>query len=550
MPLTGRRRSVEASRFSMVPRADVPRSAFDVMHTHKTTFQARYLIPVYVDEVLPGDSHRLRMTALARLATPLAPIMDNIVLESHFFFVPCRLVWEHWERFMGERDSPSDTTVFLIPQLPLVTADLVPGTVADYFGITVNGIADRTINVNALPFRCYQLIYDDWFRDTDIQGKQDPPVDDGPDSPATMNVLLGRNKQRDYFTSARPFPQGTLNIEDSGVANGPLQPGGRMLLGLSAYGAGAPVTGLGVATNATTSPGPTSTKNTGGRTVDYAPLYSSNLFPFHMEAHDTDGFPDVRVLVNDMRMATMVQAFLEKLSRGGSRYAEMVEAIYGVRSPDARLQRPEYLGGGRSFVNISPIAQTSASGATGTTTVLGEQAATGHAVLANHGFSQSFTEHGYIIGLVSVRPDITYQNGTHRMWWRRTQFDFYSPPFAHLGEQAVMQGEIFSAGVAADKSTVFGYQERWSEYKYAPSRTSGYMRSVVSTPLDFWHVAENFSAAPTLNSNFILVDQGGINRALQTETLEDQQFIMDALFEVRKVRAMPMFSIPGVSARM
>lgn len=542
-------RSVDAARFSMIPRNDVPRSAFDVSHTHKTTFNAGLLIPVYVDEVLPGDSFRLNMTAFARLATPIVPVMDNLILESWFFFVANRLVWEHWERFMGEQDNPTDTTAFLVPGV--VVSDVQSATLADYFGITVNNGIGKSLLVSALPFRAYALIWNEWFRDADIDTKLVVSVGDGPDTYNAVNVLARRRKRHDYFTSARPWPQKPAQMQEVLTLDGAIAPGGRMNLPVTAYniyGAGAPVTGLGVADGDTPTAAAQGIHMSGNRKVSYNPHFASATDQFMMAATTGGDAPDVRVLISDIRTAMTIQQFMERNARGGTRYSELVRSHFGVVSPDARLQRPEYLGGGRSYVSVSSIAQTSASGIAGTTTPLGETAGIGTAMVTRHGFSQSFTEHGIIIGLVSVRADLTYQQGVERMWFRRTQFDFYWPALAHLGEQAIQRKEIYAIGEASD-ATVFGYQERWSEYKYKPNRVSGEFRSTLTAPLDMWHFAQEFGSAPVLNSTFMQEDPP-VDRVLQTDTTFGEQFLMDALFDVRKVRPMPMFSIPGMGPRL
>lgn len=546
--VTGKQRSVDTTRFAMVPRNDVPRSAFDIQHGHKTSFNAGLLVPVYVDEVLPGDSFRLRMTAFARLATPIVPVMDNLVLESFFFYVPYRLVWSTFERFMGEQASPSDTTDFLIPQMPIVNADTAIGSMVDYMGITINNHATNTFSVSALPFRAYNLIWNDWFRDQDLQTPATVSVTDGPDS--NIYVLQRRGKRHDYFTSCRPWPEkplsGSAAFNTGAGAIGVLRPGQLFGQGAETYGVGAPVTGLGVVSGTARTTTTVNLADTGSRVHSITDRYASPSII--IRANVGSDFPDVRVMVNDMRTASMVQTMLERNARGGSRYSEIVRSHFGVTSPDARLQRPEYLGGGRTQVTINPVAQTSASGVTGGTTVLGELAGIGTAVATNHGFSQSFTEHGVILGLISVRADLSYQQGLNRMWSRRTVYDFYWPGLAHLGEQAVMSREIYSDGGTGD-DTVFGYQERWSEYKYKPSRISGVFRSTTATPLDMWHLSQLFSARPALNSVFI-EDDPPVERVLQVDTADGEQFLLDALFDVRAVRCMPMYSIPGLGQRL
>lgn len=537
-------RSVDASRFAMVPRSDIPRSAFDVPTSHRTTFSAGVLVPLYLDEILPGDSVRLKMTAFARLATPIVPVMDNIILESFFFFVPNRLVWTNWERFMGEQVNPTDTTAFVIPQIGIDGNPV--GSLQDYFGITVNGTAETTLNVNALPFRGYQLIWNEFFRHQDLQVPAVVDVDDGPDSITDYECRI-RGKRHDYFTSAMPWPQKPTNSTAvSGME--PFYPGGNMSFQVQTYGIGAPVSGLGPASPPGAGVAGVAQAWSGGRTV--TPLFQG-VDPL-LYRTGSAGVPDIRVLVNDIRTAVMIQGMLERNARGGTRYAELVRSHFGVTSPDARLQRPEYLGGGRAHVTVNPVAQTSASGATGTTTVLGELAGVGTAVASDHGFSQSFTEHGYIFGLVSVRADLSYQNGTNRMWFRRTQYDFYWLGLAHLGEQAILSKELYSVGdfdTAGDNS-VFGYQERWSEYKYKPSRVSGAFRSTHTTPLDMWHLAQDFfPVRPVLNEAFVF-ENPPMDRVLQVATTFGEAFLIDSYFDVRMVRCMPMFSIPGLGPRL
>lgn len=550
---SGRMRSIDASRFSMVPRTDVPRSAFQVAHTHKTTFGAGALVPIYVDEVLPGDSIRTQMHLFARLSTAVVPVMDNLILESFFFFVPNRLLWDNWARFMGERADIADTTVYLTPQIAFAAADLVPGSIGDYLGIhtTAGGPAE----VLALPFRAYNLVWNEFFRDQHVQNKVIQNTDDGPDIPADYTIM-NRGKRHDYFTSARPWPQDRINAQlfssmNAGNPNIPGQGFGfETVGGVGHFGAGAPVTGLGVTNSAVSvdSVG-TTYKESGRRSRVYEDVFDSAVV--RLESFEPAGatWPNVRVLVNDIRTANMIQVFLERNARGGTRLTELVRTHFGVNSLDGRLQRPEYLGGGRAFVSMNPIAQTSGTDATGTTTPLGEQSGVGMISASNHGFSQSFTEHGYILGLINVRADLTYQQGINRMWHRRTQFDFYWPALAHLGEQVVFRKEIYSTGVDVDDNLVFGYQERWAEYKYKPSRTSGMFRSTAATPLDVWHFAELFATPPALNDAFIS-QAPPVDRVLQVSGNYGQQFLVDSLFETRYVRCMPMYSIPGLGPRI
>lgn len=549
-------RSVDLSRFGMVPRSNVPRSAFDLEHTHKTTFDSGYLIPVLVQEILPGDSLRLRMSAFARLATPLVPVMDNMYLESFFFFVPYRLLWEHWENFMGEKTTPSDVTEYLIPQYP------APGvlgagvaSLADYFGCAGMHSALSFTNVSALPFRAYNLIWNEFFRDQDLQDPIPFDIDDGPDN-TNDYIIRRRGKRHDYFTSARPWPEATQSLTAfQSTAFNPLAPGQNFNFPAGA----APVSGIGTTTGNTPSAGGT-VATPGGRNVVFNNLFDSTVDTFYMEAGSTlagaaTQYPNVRVLINDIRTANMIQVMLERQARGGKRYTEIVRDLFGVVPPDFRLQRPEYLGGGRSPVTINPVAQTSASEAGGT--VLGELAGVG-TVVGTHGFSQSFTEHGVVLGLVNVRADITYQQGIERMWFRRSRYDIYQPPLAHLGEQAVISREIYCDGTGNNTGQgatvtgdfgVWGYVPRWEEYRYKPSRVSGRFRSVATSSLDVWHLAQEFGSRPSLNDAFIQ-DTPPVDRVLQVGGEDYEEFLFDSLFQMRMVRPMPMFSIPGLGPRL
>ena len=544
---SGKMRSIDPTRFAMQPRADVPRSAFDVQHYHKTSFNASQLIPIYVSEILPGDSIRLRMSAFARLATALVPPMDNLTLESWFFFVPNRLVWEHWENLMGEKASPSDTTQYLVPKVTLTAAThLLPGTLYDYFGITLNAAA--TVDVISLPFRAYNLIWNEWFRDQDLQTPLPVPVGDGPDTAANYLDPALRGKRPDYFTTARPWPEKTSN-ETAWSGFDPLGPGGNFVWRSGAAKGAAPVTGIGWGPSQAVTAGPTTMNTPGARQVPFT-NWAANIYAQGSGAASVSTWPDVKVLVSDLRTAVLIQHMLEKDARGGTRYTEVIRQHFGVISPDARLQRPEFLGGGRSMVNIHPLAQTSASDLDGSTTLLGEQAGIGTAAVYDHGFSGSFVEHGYVIGLVNVRADITYQQGINRMWFRRSRFEFYWPGLNGLSEQAIQSREIYADG-STDDTTTFGYQERWSEYKWKPSRTSGHMRSSSATPLDYWHFGEEFGSRPFLNSTFIVDSSAtSVERALQVASFASDQFLLDALFEERMVRAMPMYSLPGMGARL
>jgi len=401
--------------------------------------------------------------------------------------------------------------------------------------------------VNVLPLRAYNKIYTDWFRDEDLITPPVENVDDGPDALGDY-ALLFRAKRHDYFSSSRPWPQKPSQSSlAANAANAWLVPGGDMgtlaLSGGQNYSAGAPVTGLGV-TALGGAAGPVNMIESGNRTVTWSDKYYSDAaHDIRLRAQAND-YPDVRVLISDIRTANQVQLFMERNSRGGSRYAELVRAHFGVTSPDARLQRPEYLGGGRTMVNMSPVAQTSET--TGTN-YLGEQAAVATAVVGSHGFSGSFTEHGWIIGLANVRTDFAVQRGVNRMWFRKTVFDHYFPAWAHLAEQPVWSREIWCDGNAGDE-TVWGFQERWAEYRQKPNMITGNFQSWQATPLDMWHFAPHYAARPALNATFIN-DDPPIDRALQVTAFLNQEVLIDMEFKLRWVRPLPMFSIPGLGGR-
>jgi len=374
------------------------------------------------------------------------------------------------------------------------------------------------------------------------------PTGDGPDAQANFNLLM-RGKRHDYFTSARPWPaKPTVETAWSGLD--PLGPGGNFLWRAGAAQGAAPVSGIGMAV-VTTSAGAVTHTLPGGRTDSWDPTYTNSP---KVRPSGTNGWPDVKVLVSDIRTAVLIQKMLERDARGGTRYAESIRAHFGVVSPDARLQRPEYLGGGKTYINIHPLAQTSATDISGSTTLLGEQVGIGTGMVYGHGFSQSFTEHGYVIGIVNVRADLTYQQGLRRMWSRRTRYDFYFPVFAALGEQAIMQPEIYCNGSGAAPTTVFGYQERWAEYRYNPSQITGHMRSGVEDTTDQWHYSQLFGdgnsqvSAPTLNAAFIqdTATLDGINRTSAVTDATGVQFLADFFFDIRAARPMPMYSVPGL----
>lgn len=519
--------------FSQIPSTQIPRSVFDRSHGYKTTFNSGFLVPFYVDEVLPGDSFKLTATLFARLATPIVPFMDNLYLETFFFFVPNRLVWDNWQKFNGEQKNPTDSTDFLIPTVS--GTNVQNQTLWDYFGLPTN--VSEALKVNALPFRAYNLIFNEWFRDENLQESLKVPTGDGPDNLSDYS-LVRRGKRHDYFTSCLPWPQKGPGVEISLGGNASVLP---------VSSTASPVfnfSGNGILRDGTLgvySASPATDKND----TAYIPSAGDSLGSTFLTAYwknsglVADLSSATPISINDLRQAFQIQKLYERDARGGTRYTEILRSHFGVISPDARLQRPEYLGGSSARISINPVQQTSA---TNETTPQGNLAAFGVVSDSFHGFSKSFVEHGYVFGFVNVRADLTYQQGLNRMWSRQGRFDFYWPVLAHLGEQAVLNKEIYAQGTSEDDK-VFGYQERYAEYRYYPGQITGKFRSTDPQPLDSWHLAQKFSTLPTLSSQFIQ-DNPPVERVIAVQN--EPQFLFDSYIRLKCARPMPVYSVPGL----
>ena len=525
--------------FARIPQATIPRSQFNRSHTHKTTMDSGYLVPIYVDEALPGDTFNLNMSIFARLATPIFPIMDNLTADIQFFFVPYRLVWDNWQRFCGEQIIPDATTDFTIPLIAgSPTAGFTEGSVLDYMGVPPG--FDNS-HVSALPTRSYNLIWNTWYRDQNLQDTEVVDTDDGPDTRGDYEPLLRRGKRHDYFTSCLPWPSKGPGVE--------LPLGGTAPVTIT--GTGEPTfdaddaldTRIGIST------GTTDVISEGTPTAGDWLLWNDPKLEGQVDLSTATA-----ATINTLREAFQLQKLFERDARGGTRYVELIKSHFQVSSPDQRLQRPEYLGGGSVPIIINTVVQNTQgnSGSGGwSTDVKGSLAAFGTAGGGGIGFSKSFVEHGTILGLLSIRADLTYQHGLARMWSRSTRYDFYWPALANLGEQAVLNKEIYlqddTAGGAPpddDNSAVWGYQERWAEYRYHPSRISAQFRSGHGTPLDTWHLAQKMVTLPTLGDTFIK-DTPPLQRCLAVQS-PAPEFIVDTYFQIKCARPMPIYSVPGL----
>lgn len=510
-------------RFAEVSAGEIQRSKFARPSGLKTTLDAGFLVPVFVDEALPGDVFNMKPTMFGRLATPIHPVMDNLFMDTFWFAVPVRLLWENWEKFNGAQTDPADSTDFLVPQM--ISDDpggFAEGSLADYFGMPTKVPA---MSVNSLWHRAYNLIYNEWFRDENLQDSLVVDTDDGPDDEADY-AIVRRGKRHDYFTSCLPFAQ---KADPVSLPLGTVAP-------VVSVGDGEPTF------DADDAVGSKIQVDTGGGVLNMITDPSSDgTLKWNDSKLETDLSLATAATINQLREAFQLQRLFERDARGGTRYTEILKSHFGVSSPDQRLQRPEFLGGGTTRLMVNQVAQTSETAAT----PLAELAAFSTVTAHGGGFVASFVEHCVIIGMVSIRADLNYQQGLDRMFSRRTRFDFYWPAFAHLGEQTVLNQELFAQGSAdapAD-AAAFGFQERYAEYRYKQSKVTGQMRSNAATPLDTWHLAQNFAALPALAAGFIQ-EFPPIDRIIAVPS--EPNMLLDCYFDLQCARPMPVNSVPGL----
>lgn len=522
--------------FARTPTVQIQRSRFDRSHSVKTTFDADYLIPILCDLILPGDTLNCRLSAFARLNTPLKPLMDNMYLDTHFFFVPLRLLWDNWEKFCGAQDNPGESIAFTVPTVPMPAGGPEVETLWDKFGIPTD--MTNGFNIAAFHSRAYNRIWNEWYRDQDLQNSVVVDTDDGPDTFGDY-VLLKRGKRHDYFTACRPWPQkGTAVSLPIGATSAPVD-----LTGSTPY------SGWKVrqASDGALSSAATTLQNEGaGGQLELSNGTNIVLDPDGSLVADLT--TALATTVNELREAIQTQVMLEKDARGGTRYTEILRQHFGVTVPDFRLQRSEYLGGGSTMINIHPVPQTSP---TSGSNPQGQLAAFGTAAFNGHGFNKSFTEHGVVLGLVSVRAEITYSQGLDRMWSLSTRYDFPWPALMHLGEQAVLNKEIYNdladGEGATQRDGVFGYIPRYDEWRYKKSMITGALRPTFATPLDSYHLSEEFGAQPALDATFIQSNTP-VDRVVATPS--EPHFILDGFFTYIHARPMPVFAVPMLGGRL
>lgn len=558
------------SHFSLLPRVDIQRSRFDRSASLKTSFNAGNIVPFFLEEVLPGDTFNVKTSRVVRMQTLLTPMMDNVYLDTYYFFVPNRLVWDHWKEFCGENTESAwiPKTEYSIPQITAPDGGWNVGTLADYFGVPT-GVSG--LSVSAFPFRAYALIMNEWFRDENLQDPLVVPTDDSTVAGVNTGTFVTdvakgglpyiACKYHDYFTSALPAPQKgpDVTIPVAEIGSAPVYGTGEALR--MAYGTGAGNFGsVGIFSSNDQMNGRWFI-DPNGKNANVGDAFNVNVVgstaghfigvPTEAQLAGADSGlvasfsgSSAAATINQLRLAFQIQKFYEKQARGGSRYTEVVRSFFGVTSPDARLQRPEYLGGNRTPINVNQVIQQSGTGESVNTpqgTVVGMSLTTD----SHSDFTKSFTEHGFIIGVMVARYDHTYQQGLNRLWSRKDKFDYYWPVFANIGEQAIKNKEIYAQGNATDDE-VFGYQEAWAEYRYKPNQVTGEMRSQYAQSLDVWHLADDYSKLPSLSAEWIQEDGKTIDRVLAFSSDLANQFFADIYVKNYCTRPMPMYSIPGL----
>lgn len=553
------------SHFALNPtRIDMSRSTFDRNSSVKTSFNVGDIVPFYVDEVLPGDTFDIDTSKVIRMPSLLTPIMDNLYLDTYYFFVPNRIVWQHWKELMGENNESAwiPSTEYEIPQITAPSGGWNIGTIADYMGVPT-GVSG--LSVNALPFRAYALICNEWFRDENLCDPLNIPLTDATVAGVNTGTFVTdvakgglpykAAKYRDYFTSCLPAPQKgpDVTIPVSGGANYPVVPMADLIAPATATAHGLQWYGNPIAGNssvpvadpkkflhtAVSSASETSGDNMG--VFQSVPSGTREVFPANLYAINSGDVSSATI--NQLRLAFQVQKLYERDARGGTRYIEVLKSHFGVTSPDARLQRPEYLGGNRIPIVISEINQT--SGTSANSTPQGNPSGQSRTTDVHSDFKKSFVEHGFIIGVMVARYDHTYQQGLERFWSRKGRLDFYWPVFANIGEQAVLNKEIYAQGNGTDDE-VFGYQEAWADYRYKPNRVTGEMRSQAPQSLDVWHLGDDYSKLPSLSDSWIQEDSAVVNRVIAVSEENSNQLWADIFIKNKCTRAMPMYSIPGL----
>lgn len=528
--------------YAQVPRAEIRRARFKRPFNLLTTINEGELVPIYCDEVLPGDTAKINMNALMRMSTPLYPVMDNCYCDFYFFFVPSRLLWDHFENLMGQNDSTywAEPTEYTTPKTKAPKGGWKVGTIADYFGIPT-GV--ENIEVNSMPFRAYCKIFNEWFRDENLQ--QPIPFSTGDETTEGSNTwedaqintrqgggeLARVNKYKDYFTSCLPSPQkgesvklpisGDANVYMYSTVQDKVYDGDIWLESANQY---AP-----------------RFNQQGDKLVQVFGSKTKNGSDETQSVFKADLSTVTAATINELRQAIAVQHILERDARTGTRYKEILQGAWGVTSPDARLDRSEYIGGYRLPININQVVQTSS---TDTTSPQGNTGAYSMTTMSKNMCTYSATEHGYIIGLAAVRVEHSYQQGLARMWTRSTRFSYYDPMLANLGEQAVLNQEIYAQGTAQDEE-VFGYQEAWADYRYRTNMVTSEMRSTYEQTLDAWHYADKYNEMPKLSSNWI-IEGKNIDRTLAVQSSNSHQFICNFYFDQTWTRPLPIYSIPGL----